>query len=174
MSVKLNNLSRNFLLPLLGKPYPWYGDALLGTFIGDDTQPELEETGRIFLLISLTRAGENLILNLRSQNNFVIDYKVNDFETMVVMQIPPEFKKDYLHFLNGKFSRMSEAAKKLILDSSPPGGGLNGKILNRDPEMRLALEKDLDVTLPADAEVYSEPKNELERFHGVQQGLPPA
>lgn len=169
MSIKSNNLTRNFLLPLMGKPHSWYGDCLIGVYLGDDNQPELEAVGRIFLLISNVKAGENLILNLRSQKSYVIEYKVSDFETMVVLNLPARFLKDYDIFIKGKYSTLSHDAKKLILENSV-ADGTNAKILRRDPALREQWEERLGISLPEDAEVYQRPEPQTERFQLVREG----
>lgn len=156
------------MLPLLGKTHSWYGDSLLGVFLGDDNQPELDAEGRLFLLISNVKSGENLILNLRAQPNFVIDYKINDFETMVVMQITPKFLTDYRKFIIGKYSHLSDEAKKLITDNSVENG-TNVKILRRDKELRERWEERIGVTLPEEAEVYPKPEPENERFKTIKE-----
>lgn len=166
MSNKSESLTYNFILPLFGKPHSFYSPYLKGAFIADATMRDYNTEGNIFLLIERKNDYEKLMVSLRGFETYLTEYDINDFEVMVVLRLSDNFKPDYFKFIDGKYSRMSDEAKALILATSKPKGN-NYKILTRDSGFREWWEKKLDVELTPEDEVYWKPEIEKESYLGV-------
>ena len=172
MSNKSKSLTFNFLVPFFGKPYAFYEPHAIEAYLADGTMRDYNEPGHVFLLLKDSTQATRLITSIRGFDSYVADYKVNDFEIMMVLKIPAVFHDDYLKFMDGKYSRMSESAKSEILATSIKGGN-NEKVLTRDKGLRQHWEKRLDVELTDEDEVYWKPTIETETYQGVREGEVP-
>lgn len=104
---------------------------------------------------------------LLKHENYFTDF-VSDGELYYVFTIPNELKPDFVKYMNGKFSQMSDHAKDLIRRCSGlkykyplPSGGTTTSValmvLDRSEALRRRLEDDLGVDLHPEQELASVP-----------------
>tara|TARA_R100000030_G_C3254746_1_gene123770 strand:+ start:2663 stop:3400 length:738 start_codon:yes stop_codon:yes gene_type:complete len=96
---------------------------------------------------------------------FVDTFDPSPYFVAFVFDIPERYMDNYVHFLNGKYSKFSPDYKESILYFHGfDAEGELGQILFRSPEKKERLEMQLDVELDEDAELYSRP-DEKEVFN---------
>jgi hypothetical protein len=94
---------------------------------------------------------------------FIDTFDPSPHFVMFVFNIPDKHMDNYVHFLNGEYSQFSPEYKESVLDfhGFGPEGEL-GQIMFKSTARRLKLEKQLDVFIDEDAELYSIPdENEI-------------
>jgi hypothetical protein len=167
MSNKSKSITLNFLLPLLGKPVKTYRPSIKDAFLADEARfPYV--SGRIFVLMDASTPSE-LVHSMKSNVAFMTSYDISEFETMYVFQLAGNLKADYDLIIEGKYSRISDFAKKLILSGAKPDS-INAKVLSRAPDLRKIWEDKLGVTLTSEDEVYSKIAIEDEFYTTVREG----
>lgn len=94
---------------------------------------------------------------------FVETFDPSPHFVMFVFNIPDKQMDNYIHFLNGAYSKFSPEYKEAVLkfhDFGPEGE--LGQIMFKSAKRREKLEKQLDVFIDEDAELYSIPdENEI-------------
>lgn len=152
------NQSFVFLLPLFNIRNT---NVIVNTYLGNS------KTAFDNKLYVLTEVRSDEIEN----NIYLIDkYKTENGMFMYELKIPEHFENDYRHFLNGKYSKFSEKAKDAIITKIARSSAKASKdtiiysILYKTEKRRKQLEKDLDVKLPADAELASIFNPDLELY----------
>lgn len=152
MSNKSKSITLNFLLPLLGKPVKSYRPHIKDAFLADEARMPYV-AGRIFILMD-SEAPSDLVHSMRANVAFIDSYDISEFETMYVFQLTGQLKTDHDLIIDGKYSRISDFSKRLIL-AGKTADSVNAKVLNRDPSLRKIWEDKLGVTLTPEDEVYS-------------------
>lgn len=161
------SLTRSYLLPLIGRNKDWYTPALKDVFLRDNLRDDLNQTGRLFLLVN---NANSISYAIRGLPEYVIEYAVSEFETMFVLQLPSKFHDDYNRFINGQYSKFSDAAKKLIRENSTPGPV---SVIDKDPKTKLWWEERIGQELDDDAELYDKPDLQVESYQGIKEGETP-
>lgn len=143
------NQSFVFLLPLFNIKNT---NAVVNTYLGNN------KTAFDNKLYILTEVSSNEL----ESNIYLVDrYNTEDGMFMYELKIPEHFENDYNHFLNGKYSKFSEKAKDIIITKVARSSAKVAKdtvvhsILYKTEKRKKQLETDLDVKLPADAELAS-------------------
>jgi hypothetical protein len=159
---KSYNLSTTFILPMLSRPWVWYGNKLINFYLGDVNRPEYDR--HILVLFEYSDDDDFIKLeqNLRNHPQYIEDYDPNSETVMFVFSIPDEFNDDYNLFKKGKYSHFSTKLKHAILGSQT--SGINFEILTRSKARKERLESHLEVKIDPSAELYSAPDNSKEVF----------
>ena len=92
---------------------------------------------------------------IRDHEDFIDRLEVDDFSIMYVFNIPMMYKEDFLKFVRGKYSKMSEEYKVRILDfhSMKKTHEVYG-ILYKTPKRKAKVESRIGEDLPDSAELY--------------------
>lgn len=154
---RTHNLTTSFALPLLGWNRAVYKPYLIDAYIRHEGVPHFTEN-HLFVLLKWSgeERFEKLTKVLTSHKTHVSMYEPDEKGEFVmhVFEIRDEMLDDYNKFLNGKYSRMSTEAKKLILSSAKAGGTI-AKILNRDTSLRVLQEDKIGTRLDKEDEVWT-------------------
>ena len=154
-----------FLLPLMGgnrKLMLWHS-LFVNAFMGTPEYPECVALLYRFSGDPVFTKFESALCSFR---NFKIRIDPDPYHVLFVFDVPEEAKSSYAAFVDGRFSEIDDDWKLRILEFHGfDFDGHTGKILFKDPGLRARIEKQLDVTLPADAELHSKPNVNLEVFN---------
>lgn len=153
---KSHNLTTSLALPLLGWNRSVFKPYLIDAYIRHEGVPHFKEN-HIFILLkwSADERFEKLNKVLESHPTHVTMYEPDGKGEFImhVFEVRDQMKNDYSKFLDGKYSRMSVEAKKLILASAKPGGTVS-KILNRDKSLKEVQEDKIGFRLDEEDEVW--------------------
>lgn len=87
------------------------------------------------------------------------------YHVVYIFRIPDKYIKDVEHFMEGKYSKFSKAAKERIQRFY---GRENSKplldIINKVPHLKKSIEEYLEMVLPADSELNSKPDSDIEIY----------
>jgi hypothetical protein len=155
---KERNKSYIFLPPMLEiDPVFMQTHLLLNCYLYSDDLPDIRNS--IFLHYEYQDVGGSfarLEINLKRSPHYRGMYEPDKYTTIFYFHVPNKWYKDYLLFINSKYSLLSDGLKQHILRFYNLGQSSQVyKVLYRDSEKRRELERELDVTLPQDAEVAS-------------------
>tara|TARA_R110002020_G_scaffold30759_6_gene96652 strand:- start:1558 stop:2301 length:744 start_codon:yes stop_codon:yes gene_type:complete len=93
---------------------------------------------------------------LRTFKDFKKIYDPSDNTILFVFNIPSAFKKDFKHFMNGRYSKLSPQYKINILEFHNQSLESEiGQVLYRDPERKIKMENRLGVIFEDDVELLS-------------------
>tara|TARA_R110000868_G_scaffold28617_4_gene107119 strand:+ start:14827 stop:15405 length:579 start_codon:yes stop_codon:yes gene_type:complete len=145
-----------FLPPMLEiDPVFMQVHLLLNCYLYSEDLPDIRNS--IFLHYEyqdLDSSFARLENNLKKSPYYRGMYEPDKYTTIFYFHVPNKWFKDYLLFINSKYSHISEGLKHGILRYYNIGQSSQVyKVLYRDSEKRRELEKELDVTLPEDAEI---------------------
>ena len=148
------NKSSEFLLPMLGgnKTLFMYNSLLKNCYAGTN-----EDKNCIVLVYKysdslLFNKFERAIIKLRS---FKKAFDLRKY-TIFIFKIPTYYKKEYKHFMDGKYSKFSLEYKLQILGFHEQEiEDRLGQILFKCEDLKNKLEYELDEILPEDSELYS-------------------
>lgn len=92
---------------------------------------------------------------MKDHEDFVNRLEVDDFSFMYVFNVPMIYEEDFLKYVKGKYSEMSEEYKVKILDfhSMKKTHEIYG-ILHRTEKRKAKVEKRIGQDLPESAELY--------------------
>ncbi len=106
--------------------------------------------------------------------NYIAEYDVGiksgKYLFMMVFSVPEEFKGDYLHFRNGKYSLFSDNYKKKFpkyLDKEKKKKNTHWQIINKDKDLKRQVIKDLTIkedALGKEDEIWDMPRVEREFY----------
>lgn len=157
--VPRKNKSCFFILPLLGFPSYWYY-GLINCYLKDKrNKPELKD--KIFINL---KNYDNKLLKIPE---FLEFYQLEDRSYIYVFNIPEKFIEDYYRFCEGKYSKMSGDAKKLIVKLSgitPATESVVHKVLYKTTEQKMKIEELIGQKLYDTEEVYSIPNLDREAY----------
>lgn len=172
------NLSTYYILPLLKlNKQSWGSDNLIKT--------QVTKYGEVVVFIKdSVNAGDYY-----NHENYGADVDEEDGSTMIIYNIPERFLEDYQFFIESKYSKMSIFAKDAIKQSAKANGlqwgtptgkkatvMSNGKqvvvdivdssevllALDKNEDLKKSLEKELDIKIMPEAELWSRLNEELE------------
>ena len=104
---------------------------------------------------------------LCSFRNFRKRVDTDPYHVLFVFDVPDDAKGSYNAYKDGRYSEIDDIWKLRILEFHDFDiDGHTGKILFQAPSLRTQLEEELDVKLPADAELHSKPNPDIEIFDG--------
>ena len=153
-----------FVLPFMGmnRKLMMWDTLFVNAFIGTPDDDEC-------IAILYRYSGEPIFTKFESAlcsfRNFKIRIDPDPYHVLFVFDVPEEAKSSYTAFVDGRFSEIEDDWKLRILEFHGfDFDGHTGKILFKDPGLKARIEKQLDVTLPADAELHSKPSTHLEVF----------
>lgn len=152
------NVCSIYILPLIGLNSTSFG---IGNFI----------TSRI------STDNEYLCVELKQLNNVVVQHPFYRFSfekedvKCAVFKLPEELKEVIVLFREGKYSKFPDSIKNVIRKKSglrykvaqPDGSFRSARellALDKDKELRKAIEKELAVKLSSDAELVSSPSDD--------------
>lgn len=164
-------LSTLFLLPILNldkSELRKYG--FINVYLGEDLTEE-----KLYLLFDSKEDINEYIEKLKKTHHFYVDsYNLINNMVIVVFSIPYEYKKDFVYFKEGKYSKLSTHFKSLFPETQniyDSVGKITGKehtiyyhIFNRtDWLIELWLDKLKLKEIPKDLELWDKPilENEL-------------
>ena len=169
-----------FILQMLGYKYITMPPYFVNAFIGDaDHEASVEHPIFILCKIDIALAHRDhtwITFEKKLQNNpcFLYKYYVGiDKNTgfdlvMYVFDIPELYKEDYLHFLEGKYSKFTKEYKAIFPRLTVIGGksepSIHFKAIEKDPDLKLQIEKILDTYLDEEAELWPKPDLKREIF----------
>ena len=151
------NLTTNFALPLLGWQKRMFEPYLINAYIRHEGVEHFQE-GHLFVLLEENMTDkykkiEDILINHKSH---VSQYYIDKDEKYVmhVFKYADSILPDYKLFYEGRYSRMSNAAKTLIQASAKPNG-INYKILARAKSLAQLQKNKIGESLSEEAEVWS-------------------
>lgn len=155
---KERNKSYIFLPPMLEiDPVFMQIHLLLNVYLASDDLPDVKNS--IFLHYEyqdIDGSFARLENTFKESPHFRGMYEPDKYTTIFYFHVPSRWFKDYLFFLNSRYSFLSEGFKKRILKFFNLGDQSQVyKVLYRDEERFKELEEELGVTLPRQAEVAS-------------------
>tara|TARA_Y100000593_G_C4170890_1_gene266912 strand:- start:1 stop:516 length:516 start_codon:yes stop_codon:yes gene_type:complete len=148
------NKSSELLLPMLGgnKTLFMYDTLLHNCYAGTSEDKDCIVLVYIYSNTKLFSKFERAIIRLRS---FEEAFDIGKY-TVFIFKVPSYYKREYIAFINSKYSKFSLEYKLQILSFHDQEiEDRLGQILFRSDELRRELEYELDVTLPDNSELYS-------------------
>lgn len=112
---------------------------------------------KLYLLLrkGYTDSFDKLDKFVRSHEDFVDRIEVDDFSYLYVFTVPIMYEEDFLKFIKGKYSELSEELKVRILDfhAMKKTHEIYG-ILHKTKRRKVKVEKRIGQELPESAELY--------------------
>lgn len=148
-------MSNMFVLPLLSFKHISEVNlaCFINTYLGFDKEPDCK---KIYLLYRYNYHLGEFEQTLTKTNGFSTQYDVNPDYVVYEFIIEEKYQKDVQMFIKGKYSKMSDEAKRKILSffGFSKNGNMYG-VLYKTPAKRKDLESFLSVHLPDTAELFS-------------------
>lgn len=158
-----HNKSVYYLLPLLGlnKFSLGGGDNFINSF--------LSYNGKLIVVV---KSKDNIEHDYWEHPNYLTDFNIevpNAITTGIVYSIPEEFIEDHSKFVNGEYSKFSEAAKEKIRELSglpyktpiPGSSKFNTHklllVLTKNAALKAWLEKELNIEIEEGGELLERP-----------------
>lgn len=158
-----------FLFPLLEIPRSLFSckvtnstggilmtNRFLNSYLNDQIISNTEYNEGPYIYIIVKSNGdlefESFYDTLTSLENYTEDFEYNDFLIMV-FKIPDNYINDYKLLLEGKYSKISDEAKTIIIKHAFYSGKIRTtitKILTKHPSLKLSWEKRLSVNTRVD------------------------
>jgi len=138
------NIARYIFLPMLNIPLKTYEDKLIDVYVGYKHE--------IYLYLKEEVFDDKLFKHTQYQSDFITEQG-----HLIIFTVPPRFKKDYDHFINGRFSKFSSTLFSIIQELSNLSS--NNKLLlaiRKADIFKKLIEEQLDCELSDEAE-YLEP-----------------
>ena len=155
LSMAKRTKSSTFIMPMLGgeRRLFFWSRLFLNCFIKTENDK--------YCIALLYRWSEDPLFvkfenALRTFKDFKKVYDPSDDTILFVFNIPSAFKKDFKHFMNGRYSKLSPRYKIDILKfHNQPIDSEIGQVLYKDPDRRIKMENRLGVIFEDDAELLS-------------------
>jgi len=175
--IKSMNKSYSYLLPLFNEECPVDGDFYI---VLENVYTRYNEKEGYFVLCYKNVQNENFynyVSRLHENKLFVESYTEEEF-LYLVFNFPDAFKYEYNCYLNGKFSKFRDSAKRIIVEyvlktHKEASAESVRRVLNRDPALRDSIEKALGIKLDENSELSSFPNKASEtcfNFNIVENG----
>ena len=145
-----------YILPMFPglKSAYFFDKFLMNCFIGT---PEKENVIALLYRFSGIRSFIEFEQALKNLHNFV-EYEDNDSTVLYVFNIPDRYVEDFACFKAGRYSKMSEAYKKRILEfHNMDKASSYGQILYKNPVRRKLVEDKIGLSLLDHEELQSSP-----------------
>lgn len=151
-----------FLLPALGgnRKLLFYESLLVNSFLNYEDYKD-----HLILLYRFSSELEFLKFEqaVKKFRTFVASYDPDKYHVVFVLRIPPKYSKVLKLFKEGKYSKFPESYKQKILDFHDFDiEGQTAQILYKSEERKALLEKELNVEIPDNSELYDIPDLEEE------------
>ena len=162
----VKNLSYTYLLPLLSEQVN-LKRKILNSILCTYLHTNKDNSDNYFYILCKFKYNEEdfskLEQTLISNDLYVDSYDINN-TILYKFKFPEIYKEEYLNFKQGLYSKYKKDAKLLILEfwtelyghipSFVSGGLLKIKrVLNKDPKLRIQLNKELGVQIDKDSEL---------------------
>lgn len=157
------NKATTFLLPLLNIPPPTLkGAGFINAYLKcEDSDWNDEEV--IFLLFSSDNTNF-MKLVLASLGEGIVEELDYEGYTIIVVKWPQQWRQEYLCFIEGKYSKFSEEAKKLFPQKPTEEERQLGRkmslvheVFSKAPRLREQLEERIGIAFTDDMELTSIP-----------------
>jgi len=146
----------DFMLPLFGFTKNYYSPFLINAYLGDNDTGGIAPE-QILILLSNHRMDLRYVRiedTIKSLAEYVDYYDVLDSRmTLFVLNIPDEYINEYHYFVQGKYSKFSEAAQVKIVKGRSPDSSMP-YIFKKDPVLKNYWETKLNSELEKQAEVW--------------------
>lgn len=158
-----------FLLPLLGKTKTQlrYTSYYSNTYLSKDYKALLLVYR--FTGTSMYKQFEQYMMT----DSLCVTHTDHDpYHVVYMFAIPREFREDVKHFVEGKYSKFSKKLRQRITKFYGNKDASVIKVIDKDQDFKLQLEKSLGVELPEDSELASKPdlSNEIYEIKYVEKG----
>ncbi len=154
-----DNLCNIYILPLLNLTRNSFGERsnFVNSYLSNDRKHLIVEVKKLYS-------------HIFDHSQYVTDMTSGD-KTYVVFSIPSQYEDTVKKFVEGKYSQFDPNVKHIIKTRSGLKYKLpvaNNKVstarellaLDKDPDLRNTLERELDVKISADAELMSIPSED--------------
>jgi len=125
----------------------------------DDISHEIHYENSIYILFKPhdLEVFQHFLASERERITILDDYDYEEY-VVVVYNIPTKYLSDYQLFLEGKYSKLSEDFKNLFTKTSEEGRPtLQWEVFERTERLKSYWEKELDITLEEDQELWGAP-----------------
>lgn len=159
----LRNKTFTYLLPLLGTDASHFKNCS-SAFINKN------EDFKIYLLFRTINSWfPQLEEWIRKQHLYDSEESINNEYKMYIFNIPEEYRRVYLNFRDGKYSKFDDEYKRHILrfhkEASKNSLESIKNVLYKGEDAYLKWEKELNVSIPRTQEIGSLPNMEQETFN---------
>lgn len=157
----------NFILPLLGYPKLFYQPFLVNAYLNTS----IYDIYKINILVRFYASTSfvNLEEGIKSMDTYIDSYDLYEGRyIMFMVEIPDKFKADFDKVLEGKYSKLSKEAKRLILKGRDATSSMP-KVLSKDKSLKSYWETLLGTSI-GDQEVW--PKLELSQEVFIKEDFP--
>lgn len=164
LSIAQRTKASLFILPMMPQPKNFYltGTRLLNAFV---RTPEHDNVIALLYRFSGQKTFLGMESSIRHTPGFISAEDMTSSTVLYTLNVPDRFMEDYTLFLQGSYSRMSEAYKERILRFHEMGpSSAIGQILYKSEDRKKSLEEMLETRLPPDAEVFSSPDLDKETY----------
>jgi len=152
--IEKKNRSCTYILPLVLEDLSINKKAIVNTWIYNINELELNEYNVKGLFIKLLYSEESKkTFEFNPRCKLILN--INDKHFMVFFESKLNCFTDISLILDGRYSKITNNSKKLILDFFNIKSGAIKSILEKDPAYRLELMEALDVHIDKDAELGS-------------------
>jgi len=143
-----------FVRSWLGLPNRFYGTLFQDCYISI----EPEKLIHIVLKNIEDNTNNDVFTTLKNNNNF-LHSKTLEYNTVFTFKIPIDKENDFDNFVIGRYSKLSNSAKELIIMSHEGMKNIKNLAVILYPEKRHrdALSQKLDFQIKDDAEIYDKP-----------------
>ena len=166
------NKTAYFLLPLTGIQLKSIDKYLVNVYVGNDKYEQLNSGYNIFIEFE-NKLNDytfvELVINIQQRKNYITKWDTVDGTLMYVLQVLPEFFTDYTKLIEGKYSKISESGKLVIVTSVPVTSDTKyiKSVLHPTDEVREVIVEWLTVKPEIETKhslrVYHNDKNELKQ-----------
>lgn len=172
MEIKEKNRSATYIVPLLNQYLDINKALLLNSYLYDINNPELNLPNITGVLLLFKWSGEQIHRQYEDrllESEYVLKkYEINEDCYMVFVKIDLQIAKDVKLILDGKFSRISDLSKGIILKFWQQGSTSKlYNVLYRKAALRKEIEDILNVKLDDDAELGSTLNLHNETFNTI-------
>jgi hypothetical protein len=143
-----------FVRSWLGLPNSFYGTLFQDCYISI----EPEKLIHIVLKNIEDNTNNDVFTTLKDNNNFLYS-KTLEYNTVFTFKIPIDKENDFDNFVIGRYSKLSNSAKELIIMSHEGMKNIKNLAVILYPEKRHrdTLSQKLDFQIKDDAEIYDKP-----------------
>tara|TARA_R110002020_G_scaffold233207_2_gene444959 strand:+ start:1795 stop:2385 length:591 start_codon:yes stop_codon:yes gene_type:complete len=146
----------DFVLPLLGYSKADLSPYLVNAYLGDTSMTDWDfESPDVFVLLRwiYNHSFKEMEKMLENDKYFKVSYDPIDGYIMFVFTISPSFKPDFIRFMNGKYSELSDPAKIRIMRHRTKQSPMP-LILDKDSSLKEHWENKIGVQLSSNDEVW--------------------
>lgn len=125
-----------------------YSGYLINTFVESDFI-DLKNNSSVLFLLKFSKAErfKNQEAFFAKHDQFIKTIDIDHNYVAYEFQIPDMFKEDFVKLLDGDYSKLSDNGKQKILNYHGKDGTIPNSILNKDPGLVEALEKEYEMDM---------------------------